>query len=36
MAVDLDISVAVTIQGCEHNAEGPSPVTEQHEQTVSQ
>lgn len=36
MAVDLHISVTVAIQGSEHYAEGPSPVTEQHEQTVSQ
>lgn len=36
MAVDLHISVTVAIQGCEHDAEGPSPMTEQHEQAVSQ
>lgn len=29
MAVDLHISVTVAIQGSEHNAEGPGPVTEQ-------
>lgn len=36
MAVDLHISVTVAVQGSEHDAEGSSPVTEQHEQTVSQ
>lgn len=36
MAVDLHISVTVAVQGGEHDAEGPSPVAEEHEQTVSQ
>lgn len=36
MAVDLHISVTVAVQGGEHDAERPGPVTEQHEQTVSQ
>lgn len=36
MAVNLHISVTVAVQGSEHDAEGPGPVTEQHEQTVSQ
>lgn len=36
MAVDLHISVTVAVQGSEHDAEGPGPVTEQHEQTVPQ
>lgn len=36
MAVDLHVSVTVTIQRSEHDAEGPGPMTKQHEQTVSQ
>lgn len=36
MAVDLHISVTVAVEGSEHDAEWPGPVTEQHEQTVSQ
>lgn len=36
MAVDLHVSIAVAVQWREHDAEGPGPVTEQHEQTVPQ
>lgn len=36
MAVDLHVSVTVTVQRSEHDAEGAGPMTEQHEQTVSQ
>lgn len=36
MAVDAHVPVAVAVEGGEHDAEGPGPVTEQHEQAVSQ
>lgn len=36
MAVDLHISVTVAVQGSEHDAEGTGPMTEEHEQAVSQ
>lgn len=36
MAIDLHISVTIAIQRSEHDAEGSSPVTKQHEETVSQ
>lgn len=36
MAIDLHVSVTVTVQRSEHDAEGASPMTEQHEETVSQ
>ena len=36
MSVDLHVAVAVAVQGREHDAEGPRPVAEQHEQAVSQ
>lgn len=36
VSVDLHVAVTVPVQWGEHDAEGPSPVAEQHEQTVSQ
>ena len=36
MSVDLHVAVAVSVQWGEHDAEGPGPVAEQHEQAVSQ
>lgn len=36
VAIDLHISVTVAIQRSEHDAEGSSPVTKQHEETVTQ
>lgn len=36
MPVDLHVSVTVAVERSEHDAEGAGPVTEQHEQTVSQ
>lgn len=36
MAIDLHISVTIAIKRSEHDAEGSSPVTKQHEETVTQ
>lgn len=36
VSVDLHVAVAVSVQWCEHDAEGSSPMTEEHEQTMSQ
>lgn len=36
VSVNLHVAVAVSVQWCEHDAEGSSPMTEEHEQTVSQ
>lgn len=36
VSVNLHVAVTVSVQWCEHDAEGSSPMTEEHEQTVSQ
>lgn len=34
MAVDLHISVTITVKWREHDAEGTGPMAEEHEETV--
>lgn len=35
MAVDLHISVTITVKWSEHDAEGTGPMAEEHEEAVS-